>query len=154
MQLAAAHLDLDLDIGELEPLRLTGIDRLADLHSEVVIDGPAVAADDSLAEVHAPLTGLFDDLERPAIADRTTHTVTIGRSVSALACVASTQQGAWPLVALAMALRRRNLRPRRTACTARTTLRSSACSACRTCAPRVARAARCRSPRCHPRGRP
>src|SRR4051794_24195934 len=96
MQLAAANLDLDLDVGELEPLRLTGIDRLADLHSEVVIDRPAVAADDSLAEVHTPLTGLFDDLERPAIADRTTHTVTIGRAVSALACVASTQQGVAP----------------------------------------------------------
>src|SRR3954467_3615959 len=135
MQLAAANLDLDLDVGELEPLRLTGIDRLADLHSEVVIDRPAVAADDSLAEVHTPLTGLFDDLERPAIADRTTHTVTIGRAVAWLACVASTQRGAWPPVAFAMALRRRSLRPRRTACKGRTTSRSSACSGCRTCAP-------------------
>src|SRR3954451_8773961 len=97
MQLAAANPDLDLDVGELEPLGLARIDRLANLHSEVVIDRPAVTADDSLAEVHAPLTRLLDDLERPAITDRTTHTVTIDRAVAGLACVASaTRYGATP----------------------------------------------------------
>src|SRR3954452_9079516 len=119
MQLRAANLDADLDVGELEPLGVAGSDGLADLHSEVVADGAAVSADDSLAQVDTPLARLLDDLHATAVADRPAHVLFIGDRKAPLACVASARE-----------LRRRSLPPRRTSCRARTTSRSAACSAC------------------------
>src|SRR5690349_18343734 len=76
---AAAQADRDLDVPELErfgqcllPLEGVGstwLERLADLHAEVVVNRAAVAQHDPLAGVDTPLPGRLYDLERTVVAN-------------------------------------------------------------------------------------